>query len=735
MGREVTQLGRWLGSSMISLLVSGALFGNVLMAQQEQETPVALVRVHLPLTGNADQMLQNRLRRTRDRLTTLASEQKSDGRPLLVLELKTRPEAEFDGENTTFERAFAVANFLASGEMSQVKTVAYLPSSVRGHGVLLAMACEEIVMASDALISGPKASQDGSGDVGKTVVAGYQEIAQLRRTVPVALAVGMIDSEAEVLQVETEVGFDFVLRSDLQQFATDREIISQKTLAPAGTLAEFDGREGRLYGFVKYQASALKDVAAAFGVSLETLQRDDAQMTVWNPVILDLQGKITPQLVGQLESLLATALESESVNWVAVRIDSAGGDLEASIRLANTLASLDANTVRTVAYVPSEAVGGAAIVALACDQLVMHPEAKLEASQQELAEEDREATLITLKESLGPRSERSWSLLAAMIDPGAELLEYQNKKTGVKRLMGADEVAEMPNSIDWQRPQPVGDGQPPLRFDGEMAVEFELAWRNVESFDQLKDAFNLESEPLVLEPNWALELIQALASPEISFFLLVLGFAGIYIEMRTPGLGVGGFVATLALVLFFWSQFLNGTAGWLEVLLFLLGLIFILMEVFVIPGFGIFGLGGGALVIASLVLASLTFVAPHNSADMRELAGSIGSVIMSLVSVVFLAILANYFLPHVPYFRKMVLAPPPPEERAYMEKQEAMVDYSHLVDAEGVATTHLRPAGKAEIDHQLIDVIAEGEPLDAGTRIVVVDARGNRVVVRGAENA
>jgi len=143
----------------------------------------------------------------------------------------------------------------------------------------------------------------------------------------------------------------------------------------------------------------------------------------------------------------------------------------------------------------------------------------------------------------------------------------------------------------------------------------------------------------------------------------------------------------------------------------------------VMPGFGIVGLGGGALVIASLVLASLTFVAPHNSGDMRELVTSTGSVLMAIVSVFAVAVLSNYLLPQVPFFRRLNLNPPPAEERSYMQRQESVVDYSDLIGSQGVA------------DHQLIDVIAEGEPLDSGTPIVVVDARGNRVVVRSVENA
>ena len=702
---------------------------------QSSETPVALMRVQLPISGNADQILVTRLERVRDRLSAAASAQKSDRRPLLIIELAPRPGATVAGEGSSFERAFTVASFLGSGEMRSVKTVAFVPRTIRGHGALLALACEEVVMSPDALLSAVDTGKPDGLAVGKTTIVGYQEIAQTSMTIPMQMATALADPQVELLQVETEAGIEFLLRSELEEFAAGHEIVEQKTLVPAGTPAEFDGREWRQFGFVKYLASTPEAVAKAYGIAVETLEEEDALSNEWTPVLIDVQGEITPQTTGQLQSLLGRSLESGEVNWVGVRIDSAGGDLESCLQLANALAKLDANSVRTVAYVPSEAVGGAAVVALACDQLVMHPEARLEAGDQEIAPDVRDALEVSLRESLAPRTRHSWSLLESMIDPQVELLEYQNKTTGQKRVMSAEEMAALPDSVDWQRPQPVGDGKGPLAFTGEDALAMDLAWRNVDSFDELQDAFQLQIEPVVLKPNWALELVEALASPEFSIILIMVGFAGLYIELRTAGLGVGGFIATVALVLFFWSKFLNGTAGWLEVLLFALGLAFILLEVFVLPGFGIFGLGGGALIIASLVLASLTFVAPHSTSEVKELVGSMGSVVIAGVGVLVLAVLSNYLLPQVPGFRKMVLAPPPPEERAFMEKNEAVVDYSNLIGTEGVATTHLRPAGKAEIDHQLIDVIAEGVPLDAGTPIVVVDAKGNRVIVRGLEKA
>jgi membrane-bound ClpP family serine protease len=83
-------------------------------------------------------------------------------------------------------------------------------------------------------------------------------------------------------------------------------------------------------------------------------------------------------------------------------------------------------------------------------------------------------------------------------------------------------------------------------------------------------------------------------------------------------------------------------------------------------------------------------------------------------------------------FNRMMLEPPPPEERITLSHREALADYSHLVGRAGEAVTDLRPGGRAIVDDELIDVIAQGEPLDRGARIVVVSAHANRVVVRKA---
>ena len=86
-----------------------------------------------------------------------------------------------------------------------------------------------------------------------------------------------------------------------------------------------------------------------------------------------------------------------------------------------------------------------------------------------------------------------------------------------------------------------------------------------------------------------------------------------------------------------------------------------------------------------------------------------------------------------PCFARCCSNPTPEEELVDLDYRESLADFSHLVGQQGMATTNLMPAGKADFDGQLVDVIAEGMPIDRGQAVVVVKARGNRVVVRAAE--
>ncbi|MCA9237385.1 MAG: hypothetical protein KDA44_18050 [Planctomycetales bacterium] len=719
----------------------------------EDAPPAALIVVRLPLQANDDSLLRAQILRTRDRLLTEARERGDARRPILVFELSLQP----GDAKTPFETALAVARLIARQEMADVKTVAWMPHTVRGHGVLVALACEELLVGPTAEFGEAAIDEDDPQAAGDVVIEAYKEMARSRGVMPESIAAAMVDASKTAVLVESEEGQRILLTDELEDYRANHEVINEETVAAAGSLARFTGAEGRRLGFVKFMAADRAAVAQALGVPVASLAPRDTLADDWKPAIIDVTGEIDARRARQIQTLIGQHLENGG-NWIGLRIDSAGGDPTACLQLALTVAELDRRSVRTVAYVPVEARGGAALVALACNDLVMHDDAQLGVGPQRLGEgqappprppagqlpgrgvppppapgedaQQLDAVVSSIRDSLAPRAGRSWSLMAAMVDRSLELFQYTHKATGEQRLMTADAAGALPDSDQWTRGPAVQPDNEPLMLTGARAAQLGVATHTVDGYDQLKRLYAIETEPTVLAPNWALELIEALASPGFSMFLLMIGLVALFVEIKTAGLGIGGVVFTICFVLFFWAKYLDQTAGALEIVLFLTGLVLILIEIFVIPGFGIFGLAGGLLTVCSLILASQTFVLPHSEAQLRELRRSVTTVAGGFIGMIALGLVIRRYLPNAPVFNRMILAPPPPEERIIRTSREAVVDYRRLIGVTGRATTNLWPSGKARFGGELVDVVAEGDVIDRDTQVVVVSATGNRVVVR-----
>jgi membrane-bound ClpP family serine protease len=252
----------------------------------------------------------------------------------------------------------------------------------------------------------------------------------------------------------------------------------------------------------------------------------------------------------------------------------------------------------------------------------------------------------------------------------------------------------------------------------------------VGGFGDLRDIYHLEGSPQFVEPGWADTLIDTLGSPQVAWILLLIGGAAVYLEAKTPGIGLGGLIGALCFLVFFWARFLGGTAEWLEVLLFLAGIGLLLVEIFVLPGFGIFGLMGGLCVITSVILASQTFYIPRNDYQLGQFRDSMVSVAAAGIGIVAAIGMLRRFLPHTPMFNQVMLEPPRGTELEHIASNEVLASFSHLLGMHGATTTPLTPAGKARFGDQVVDVVSDGEFIERGTEVVVVQARANRVVVK-----
>jgi len=725
-GREARALGR-LSGLCVFLALAAAAIGQLGHAAPPTKTPphAQLIRLPLPITGNIDQQIKRAFE------SVLRKTRAGADRPVVVLEFWPA-HSEF-GEGSDFSRAHALARYLSSRDTARVKTVAFLPRSIKGHAVLVAMACEEIVMAPDALLGAAGLDEPAEEPIDPAVRSAYREIANRRRTLPPEVALGMLDKDLEILKVDTEISTEFVFRSELEKLRAKRAIRNEEVIIRAGEIGLFSGRQARQFNFVKYLAPDRRALARALGVPAAALAEDPSLWGSWRPVRVTLRGVITPQLTASVQKTINDQVEIEGSNFICLWIESPGGSLSDSVNLANYLASLDRGRLRTVAYVADDVRGDASLIAVACDEIVMHRDAALGGSgAQAILPDDVRLVRETLRESLAPKKMRSWSLWAALLDPSAKVSRYTHRTSGVVDYYCEAELAAQGDADQWVQGKRVTREGQPLQVRAAEAEELGLAQHVVGSFDEFKRLYGIADDIEMAEPGWASTLINALAAPGIAWLLLLVGGAAMYAELQSPGIGIGGFVAGICFLLYFWNRHLEGTAGWLEALLFAAGVSCIMLELFVVPGATIFGLGGGLLVLVSLVLASQTFVLPQNDYQLTQMRDSLLALAGAGLGVIVLAVLMQRFLPHTPFFGHVVLEPPSNEELASLSHREALVALDHLLGQRGVTTTWLMPSGKARFGDRVVDVSSQGEAISQDSPVVVVEVHGNHVVVRPA---
>lgn len=697
--------------------------GAVAPAEQASDRLGRLIRMRMPIDGRE----YDRTRRYVRRLLDTARREKK--RPVLVFEFAVPAEEDAAAAaGSQFGSAYEMADFLTGPELSEANTVAFIPGKVEGHAVLVALACNEIIMAPEAEL-GPASLPPGAR-IEAPIRSAYREIASRRKTIPVAVALGLLDPAQEVWSVETEVSREFVTTEELPELEKKTTVKEKEVLFPAGQPGILQGKGARRLGLVGYLADSLRDVAKALDLDEKSLVPDPSLGEEWRTAQVRLEGPITAASVDQARRMIEEAVTTKDANFLCLWINSPGGSPVDSMRLASAIAALPVETVRTTAYIPEEARADAALVALACDQIFMAPGAILGGSGAYEADRGEiDATVESIRGSLAPAKSRDWSLPAAIIDPGLEV--YECTRMDERRYWSDAELAAAADPGSWKKGNPVTTPGQPFQARGEKAVDFELADRVVESFREYKAFFGLQDDPQLLEPSWADILIEALASPGMAMLLFIIGGVGLYAELQSPGIGVGGFIFLVCFLLFFWSRYLGATAGWLEAILFLAGLACVLLEVFVLPGFGIFGLGGGALILAAVILAGQTFIVPQNAYQYAQFERSLMMLGGSTAGVLVGVYLVNRYLPHAPFFNKMILAPPDGTEAEVLQKRESLVDYGDLLGETGVTTTKLVPSGKARFGDRFVDVIAaESDIIGAGVQVVVTDVHGARVLVR-----
>lgn len=473
-------------------------------------------------------------------------------------------------------------------------------------------------------------------------------------------------------------------------------------------------------------------------------------------LVVTLEGKLGTQELARCHRTLREA-EARGCGYVVFRLSDAGSQGEDPGDLQSLLDRVQSSSVSTVAVLRGRVTQGAAALALCTTKTYCLPGVqwgevtKPEQDWEEFlsAEPDRAMAerLDALREMMASRLDRRATKLRpdarkialAMVDPRAQLVAATVREGGIERprVLDQAEFAALQAagaSIFGETPLPR-----PLLIGAQEAEDHGLSAGTLSGLDQLADVLLVDRETMgELTVNWAekmvgwLELLQP--------FLLVAGFLLLLVEMKTPGVGLPGLLGAVFLFLALFHSYLVGLAEVTEILVFFLGIAAIAVEIFVLPGTVVFGIVGFVCLLLALVLSQQSFVLPANAVEEGILLGNLVNLVLLIVAVIALGAMLWRLLPNVPIFNRVLLQPPSGggAGAAAGARSGLGLDDSGLVGLVGrraKALTVLRPTGTVEIDGEHVDVVTEGEFVEAGATVRVLYVQGRRVVVAADEGA
>lgn len=450
--------------------------------------------------------------------------------------------------------------------------------------------------------------------------------------------------------------------------------------------------------------------------------------------VIEVSGTVDPGLAAYLKRSIETiSHEPESV--LLLELNTYGGRVDSAIQIADALLTLPKG--KTIAYVSEKAISAGALIALACSQIVMKYHttigdcAPIMYSNEgpKMMGEKFQSPLRAKFRSLAKRNGYPERLSEAMITAELEvyLIEMDGKKIYIDAQEYEDLTANEKQKITLKKTIVKKDEL--LTMDNIEAHEYGFSKMSVSGFDEMIDKMGFkEYEIIRLQESWSETFVRLIET--ISPFLLMIGLTALYLEMKSPGFGILGIVGIVCIALVFFNQYLVGLANYTELLILTVGILLLGIEFFVIPGFGITGIMGIVCIAIALIFAFQDFVIPNPSLPWEKelLLRNIVWVFGSFVGAFICALIIFRFI-----FPRLSIAM---REGPFLtgNLQIARADSSEIqkigVGSTGVAITFLRPSGKMKIDQEIIDVVAEGEFIEKGAPITVMDIRGNRVIVR-----
>jgi membrane-bound serine protease (ClpP class) len=645
---------------------------------------------------------------------------------------------------TTFGPCSDLAGYIDS--LRDVHTVAFVHAKVSAHTVLPVLACKELVMGRAASIG--EVAAEGVPQINDFQLLAYRTIGGREALAPVVQK--MYDPAVRLgvgVNVKHGNATWFVdRRSDAEVKAEGVVGIKDVDFAQPGQLGLYTADQARELGLSKWTADTRPEVAELYGIPPSDLRDDVLQGRTPEAFRYTLKGEVDGAMRESVNRIIRD-VRTRKGNVLILTLECGGGDLVAARALADDLrnAQQGDEAVMIVAFIPDQAPDAATFLALGCTDIVMskRKDARDREDGQEATIGDFEAVIKagragaahTHRESLKELARAQGYpeiLIDGMFDRDLEIVRVSGVTDRTQRRLMSMADFEA-NKEKWTGPVTIKSKGQLLKLTATRAAEVGLARYTVDTRDpkEVYAIYGLKPDRVrEATPGWLDRFAEFLRMPVVTVLLVVIGFTGLILELKVPGLTVPGIIAALCFILVFWAQSrFSGETFVLALLLFILGLALVGLEIFVLPGFGAPGIFGILCMLAGLGLATFERV-PETSAEWGGLGVKVSQYLFGMIGACVLAFVIARFLPKVPYANRLLLAPPGEGPEAAEPVLPGATEAAGLLGAVGTTNTALRPAGVVRFGDKFVDVVSDGGFVPAGTRVQVIAVEGTRIVVK-----
>lgn len=402
--------------------------------------------------------------------------------------------------------------------------------------------------------------------------------------------------------------------------------------------------------------------------------------------VLQLQDAIEPGLAKFIERVYGEA-EQMGVKLILIEMDTPGGRIDAALDIRDIIMSA---SFPTATLVKDDAISAGSFIALSSKYIAMEPGTSIG---------DAEPRIGSKK-----ADEKTVSYWTSKMKDTAEA----NGRNGEIAAAMADSDISIPGVVEKGKL---------LTLTYQKALELNMIDYVVNDRTEFLEKMGFANSNIIeVKPTIAENLARFFTNPFISPLLLTIGIAGLVVEFLTIGWGVAGTVGLASLAAFFGGHLVAGLTGWESVLLFVVGIIFLVVEMLVFPGFGVAGVIGLVSIGASIILVT------------DSITTAISSLTISLIGTIIIVAFSLRFLTKRGFWSKIILGFKQNKDSGYNSPQIGMEQFlGHL----GITITILRPAGTIELaDGRRLDVVTNGEFIASGRKVKIVKVEGGRIIVQ-----